>query len=370
MTQLFTKRTFLFLVVLLLCSLNMPGQGRSGQRARIRNPNYYDKELTNAQKQLLNPSAQDQALFSNFLSQPDTGIFRLLPAGKYAFTSTVSANVDPETVLPIRGGGAFYSFTKRSHKYGPWSEISLQDEKLVVGFDSGILGLMTSLGDVPLESVTDDTAAVSFLAEINPPNRFFDIQEQRSKYQNGVVSKGLVYKKAFPSVPNTTYVMRSTNYRREGFLDAVYKIYIPHPSDYQGSDSLIALRVVRQDQDGSAIIVWKRLKRFKAPKLKEPGLDDFKAFIEREVPLGSDSTRILDFLNSNKISNTGLSDEKDDSGEHANRKASSVIRASILNIERSSFAVFDLSILFLLDEEGKLIEHRLAKVQRSIRRFR
>jgi hypothetical protein len=359
-------RTILFLVVILLCCLNAPGQGRLGQRPRIKTPDYYDKELTAAQKQLLNPSAQDQARFSDFLAQPDTGIFRLLPAGKYGFASTVSVNVDPETILPIKGGGAYYSFTKKSHKYGPWSEISLRDNQLVVGFDAGALGLMTSLGDVPLESVTLNMAGVDFLAEINPPNRFFDIQQQRSNNLKGVISAGRVYKRAFEAVTNTTYLMRSTNYRREGFLDAIYKVYIPHPSDYQGSDALIAFRVVRQDEDGSLIIVWKRLKRFKAPKLIEPDLPDFKAFIDRELPIGSDSSQILRFLNSNGISNTGIVDEKDNLSDHPAQKASSVIRASIWNIGQTSFATFDLSIQFFLDEKGKLIEHRLAKTQRTI----
>ena len=59
---------------------------------------------------------------------------RLLPRGLYEFSGTIDANRDPDTVLPILGGGAYYSFTEQTHNLGPWSEISLQEGKLIVGF--------------------------------------------------------------------------------------------------------------------------------------------------------------------------------------------------------------------------------------------
>ena len=36
--------------------------------------------------------------------------------------------------------------------------------------------------------------------------------------------------------------------------------------DYEFSDVLVAFHVVRQDDDGSMILLWKMLKKFPAPK--------------------------------------------------------------------------------------------------------
>jgi hypothetical protein len=38
--------------------------------------------------------------------------------------------------------------------------------------------------------------------------------------------------------------------------------------DYGGSDVLVAFRVVRQDADGSVVLLWKMLKKFDKPVLE------------------------------------------------------------------------------------------------------
>ncbi len=59
---------------------------------------------------------------------------------------------------------------------------------------------------------------------------------------------GYVYKSSLPSMTNRTYILRSISYNR--------------------FDVLVAFRVVRQDADGSVILVWKRLKEFPTPILE------------------------------------------------------------------------------------------------------
>jgi hypothetical protein len=63
-----------------------------------------------------------------------------------------------------------------------------------------------------------------------------------------VTSNGAIYIDRVPALVSTTYVLRSVNYR--------------------GSDVLVAVRVVRQDTDGSMILLWKLLKKFPKPELK------------------------------------------------------------------------------------------------------
>src|ERR1051325_1474803 len=66
-------------------------------------------------KQLLAVSSEDKAAYADFLKQPETGIFRLMPREKYDFTG-----------VTMRGGGAYYSFTNRKHDYGYGSDIALE----------------------------------------------------------------------------------------------------------------------------------------------------------------------------------------------------------------------------------------------------
>jgi hypothetical protein len=233
-------------------------------RPAYKPPDFYSKKMTEAQKKLLAVSSEDRAAFASFLRQSDTGIVRLLPQGKYESDFTVKADRSPDDVLPIRGGGAFYSFTEKTHSLGPWSEIGLQDDKLITGFASASLGLITSIGDAPLETISLSSPGVEYLAGFVPPARYIEAYEQDRNNLKGIAAGSYTYQSVYPAVANTTYVLRSTAYHRQPRNPLVVQ--------YPGSDVLIAFRIIRKDADGSVVILWKRLQKFRAPKLKdEPG---------------------------------------------------------------------------------------------------
>src|SRR5205085_8594765 len=109
-------------------SPDRPGRVRESTGRGRSNSTFYSKKMTEAQKKLLAPAPEDQAAYRDFLRQPHTGLVRLMPRGQYELAPTIDASRDPATVLPILGGGAFYSFTERTHNFGPWSEISFQGD--------------------------------------------------------------------------------------------------------------------------------------------------------------------------------------------------------------------------------------------------
>ncbi len=214
------------------------------------NPNdYFNRELTPAQKKLLSPAPEDMARFAEFLKLPHTGLIRLLPKGKYEYSQVISAN-DPnqDKVLPISGGGAAYSFTKKTHEFGPWSEIGLQNGKIFCGFAGGVLGYMTNLGDMQIENVTLNSGGVDYLAGLAPPKNRSEAIEQSYRNAEGFKAGSFIYQSILPAVPGSTYVMRSIAEGR--------------------SDLLVAFRIFRQDEDGSVIILWKQLKKASADKMK------------------------------------------------------------------------------------------------------
>ena len=91
------------------------------------------------------------------------------------------------------GGGAYYSFTERTHKFGPWSDIHLEGNRLAASPTSKSVGVMTDLGDVPLDSVEIDPAGVGFIAKLVPPKTYSDLAGLHRKAFRGFDANGFAY---------------------------------------------------------------------------------------------------------------------------------------------------------------------------------
>jgi hypothetical protein len=185
---------------------------------------------------LLAPAAEDQARYAEFLAQADTGLVRLLPREKWDYK------------LSTRGGGAFYSFARLTHEYGYGSDIMLEQGEFAVGFAGADFGMMVNLGDVPFESVTGETDGVKFLYDYRAPAAEKEARATHMSTYDGVHSGEWVYKSRLPAEAGRTYALRSINYNT--------------------SDVLVAFRVVRKDDDGSMVLLWKLLKKFPKPVLE------------------------------------------------------------------------------------------------------
>jgi hypothetical protein len=193
-------------------------------------------ELIKLEKALLLPSEEDQAVYANFLKQPDTGLIRLLPREEY----------DCKIISSVRGGGSYYSFNERSSEYGS-SDINLEQGNLKTGFAGADYGMLTMLGDVPLESVSLETTATNILAAHQPAANEPKARIEQRRWSDGTIVDGATFKDRLPLKANSTYLLRAV-------------LYSSH-------DSLVAFRVVRVDSDGSAIILWKLLKNYPVPQL-------------------------------------------------------------------------------------------------------
>lgn len=232
--------SLLFLVSSLLFILLDPpstiaqSTGRTRLQAEIES---LRNQLKAREQEFLSPTAEDQATFAKFLAVPDTGLIRLLPRPES----------DAQSRLSIRGGGAYYSFTRLTHEYGYGSDIELRNGSFSVGFVGADYGFLTVLGDIALESVSINTPAVAFLASLKAPSRSSEARVQQRQSSNGIEQDGTVYKRRVAAALANTYVLRSVN--------------------YDTSDVLVAFRVVRKDIDGSLILLWKMLRQLPAPSL-------------------------------------------------------------------------------------------------------
>jgi hypothetical protein len=235
MTRLYSFAAILF--ASLLCSAPTGASAQSIDRARLETEMVKLRERMKAvEKQFLSPAPEDRAAFKSFLQQPGSGIIRLLPRERF------------EGRLSMRGGGAYYSFTRLTHEYGRGSDLELLQGKLSVGFAGADFGLLALLGDVSLDDLTLEHPAVEYLLNFETPTKESEARTQARQVDIGLTVNEITYQSHVPARPDTTYILRSIN--------------------YEGGDILVAFRVVRRDVDGSLVIVWKTLKKFPVPHLE------------------------------------------------------------------------------------------------------
>lgn len=222
----------MMLSVLFVCACSIPALAQAVDRAQL------EKEINTAYEQIktketlfLDVSAEDKAAYAEFLKQPNTGLIRLLPREKF------------ENKLSIRGGGAYYSFAQLTHEYGYGSDIQLEHGIFSVGFAGLDFGLFASLGNLSLEEVTLEHPVVQPLADYQPPLAEPEIRAQQS--YNPAKLGQFTYSHYVAAKVGNTYVLRSL--------------------DYDNSDVLVAFHVVRQDDDGSMVLLWRMLKKFPIP---------------------------------------------------------------------------------------------------------
>jgi hypothetical protein len=194
-------------------------------------------ELATLERQYLTPTDEDRAAYAEFLKQPDYGLIRLLPREVY----------DKESKLTTRGGGAYYSFTRLTHAYGQGSDIALEQKYLSVGFAGTDYGILHNIGDIQLDEIGAEhpigKVLFTHVAATDEPQA----RVEQRRFATGTTMDGVVYRDRALLQVNASYLLRSIN--------------------YSNSDVLVALRVVRQDVDGSAIILWKLVKKYPKPEL-------------------------------------------------------------------------------------------------------
>lgn len=209
-----------------------------------------EDELTSEERKALAPAPEDLKANTEFLRQPGTGIFRLMRVDKQTHRKVVtvdSLKVTGDVLL--LGGGAHYSFTKKNHNADKWSDIGWDGDIFLVGVGGESVSAMTSLGDVQLEDVNLDSKGVGYLAEFVPAETGKAAEQQFQRLEKGISENSFNYGLSALWELNTTYALRAINYGR--------------------SDLLVAFRVIRQDQNGSLIVLWKKLKSYNTPKLKK-----------------------------------------------------------------------------------------------------
>lgn len=232
------KRTFtvaLFVAAITTWSISALAQSESRDDV-LKKIEAKRAELQALEAKFLAASEEDVAAYTEFLQQPDTGIARLLPR-----------EVFDKGTLTTRGGGAYYSFTRRTHEYGWGTQIGLERDSLSVSFAGADYGMLARLGDLPLSAISLEHSAAKFLASYEAVSEEPQARAEHLRFSNGVKFEDVLFKTRQPAIVNNTYVLRGIH--------------------YSDSDVLVAFRIVGKDLDDSVVILWKLLKKYPKPVL-------------------------------------------------------------------------------------------------------
>lgn len=161
---------------------------------------------------------------------------RLLPREKY------------DRVLALRGGGAYYSFARKTNEYGYGSDLCLEQDKFGVGFAGADYGFIKDLGEVSLASINRETREVEALLKYIPPTEEPAIRAEYQKLARVYELSGIPFTSRVPAAVGHTYILRSISPER--------------------TDILVVFTVGRKDSDGSLILLWKPIENFPKPEMR------------------------------------------------------------------------------------------------------
>jgi hypothetical protein len=220
--------------------------------------------LTEKDRESIKIDPDDAAKFAGFLKQPDTGIVRLHDVSLCSENmSILEANAPcPQN---IGGKGTAFSFRLEDYRLSVFSDLQFKSKKLdIVGVN--ILGFLSNLGDVPLEKVDLKTAGIKELAEFEPSTAYKDVVKQQNFARKGFQVGDFFYRSVLTPQLNKTYVLRSIAYKGNFYFQIGQSKMNIGDLDKR-KDVIVVFRLVRQYDDGSIVILWKKLWRKTAPVL-------------------------------------------------------------------------------------------------------
>lgn len=183
---------------------------------------------------ILQPSAEDFAEAGN----QGYEVFKLAPRGMFDYV---------RNELSLRGGGAYYSFVKKSHSYNETPQIELQQNNLSVGFAGANYGFIADLGIIPLADVSREKKFTGFLLNYQSKKIEAEAREEYQKGGKGFEIEKIKYSKNVAANVGHTYLLRAIS--------------------YDEADALVAFTIHRKNDDGSLTIFWKILENFEKPRL-------------------------------------------------------------------------------------------------------
>jgi hypothetical protein len=224
------------------------------------------RRSTGAELSLLAPDDEDRTRYSSFLKQPGTGLIKLIRDFGCDDYSSVPRNEQVCQQFTMPGGGSAFSFRQADYQVWKLADL-LYDGKSFLAFGQMSLGFMVDLGNVPLENIRPDLKELAFMMDFVPAQGNDEVVKQNTSMIDGLNDKGMVFKKFLPVKVDDTYVIRSIAFKgkvpREHYNIKYDELDFDHRKDI-----VAVFRVLHQDFNGTATILWKILQTKPSPELR------------------------------------------------------------------------------------------------------
>ena len=226
----------------------------------------YYRKPTKKELKTIKPHEDDLRKYTRFLKGKNTGIINLVLDAGCNSNSKVLVVSDKCRKYTMPGGGASFSFRKKTYRVSHLSDITYTKSGLIA---KGTLveALFMSLGDVPIDKVSMETKGIDALASIKPSKSIEELNKFAVNLKKGVVRKGFAYARGVLPKQNRTFIMRSIAYQGKWLRAAAGITYNEFEFDKR-RDVIIAFRIVRKNEDNSITILWKQLQSKRSPKLE------------------------------------------------------------------------------------------------------
>lgn len=257
---------------------------------------------------------QEPSLYTEFLSQPNTGIARVLPSEAYRqqlnplgnrLSPSVAERFPFPALLRGVGGGSDEESTPSSVRIGPGDEftprfaVRMEGSNFEIAQQGLDYGFMVDLGEVPLENLDPTLKKVralspqtrQFFLNYRPPNQLASIQVDRQRFITGKLgqvafSEPVQQTRAIassidrlspnaPAMLNHTYLMRLVQFQvpevvqTGGTVSREQRRYLDQILELPSSDVLVAFRPVSRRADGSYTVLWQVLTQFPDPQIED-----------------------------------------------------------------------------------------------------
>lgn len=207
---------------------------------------------------------------SDFLKQKNTGIAKMFPDINcdVGLTVTVEELERCSNVPQVKGNGSRYSIKFNwIPSYFPLqgilnlfkeSDIYYNKNTLLFGNET-TQSIVSEIGEVNLNEINLKSPANKFLNGFKPSGSKTEFQQQTKILEKGITANGYLYSTFAPVKLNSAYVFRSITFSpirpSSRFL-------------FWNRDLIIALKIIGQENDGSIVFIWKKLKDKSAPYLE------------------------------------------------------------------------------------------------------
>ncbi len=235
-------------------------------------------QATQSQQAAYDLYPQESQPYTSFLSQPNTGITRLLPSEVYRTASNALENRLAPTVaeqLP------FATLMRRSDGLSPRLAIQVEGGNFQIVPTDLDYGFMTDLGEVAIETLVPPSVealpnlsdALQFFYNYRPPSELEAIQVDRRRFASEKGSN-LNLSQA-TAVLNRTYLVRSIQFKVPEIITSGRsllpreRLSLKDLLDTPSSDLLFAFRPVSRRADGSYTVLWKVLRQFSNPQIRD-----------------------------------------------------------------------------------------------------